>query len=903
MTAGIPRVADWHAQTPDSVRTTLATPDTGLTAADAAGRLEHHGPNRLPPPKTVGPWKRFLRQFDNVLIYVLLASAATTAALGHPVDTAVILGVVLINAIIGFVQEGRAESALAAIRDLLSLRACVLRDGERREIAAEELVPGDRVLLASGDKVPADLRLVSVRSLRVQEAALTGESEPVEKDTAAVAADAALGDRRCMAYSGTLVTYGQAQGLVVATGADTEIGRISALLAQVEPLTTPLLEQINRFGRWLTGVILILAAATFLFGWLVRGLPWPDMFLAAVGLAVAAVPEGLPAVMTITFAIGMQRMARRRAIVRRLPAVETLGSVTVICSDKTGTLTQNAMTVKSVVAPGGETWMVEGVGYAPEGHLSRNGEPVEAATVGAALAIARAGQLCNDARLRRSEAGDWSIEGDPTEGALLTLARKLGIDIQALEATQPRLDSIPFESEHRYMATLHRDGDGARLFVKGAPERVLGMCADERHGDGVRALAGDWQARIDALAALGQRVLALAERRFDTAPDELTHELAGSGLTLLGLLGIIDPPRPEAVAAVHDCHTAGVRVKMITGDHAITARAIATELGLGPNGRVMTGAEVERLDDEVLRAAVADTDVYARASPEHKLRLVAALQANREVVAMTGDGVNDAPALKRADVGVAMGANGTEAAKEAAAVVLADDNFATIARAVEEGRTIYDNLKKAIVFSLPTNGAQACVILAAIAFGVALPVTPVQVLWVNMVVAVTLSLTLAFEPSESDVMRRPPRDRDAALISGFLAWRVALVCVVQTIGSLGLFLWETAAGAPVEQARTLAVNALVVGQIFYLFNSRYTVAPSTSLAGLTGNRVALLGIAILLGLQMAFTYVPLMQTLLGTAALGAREWLLALGVGASVYVIVELEKWALRARLAHRGAG
>ncbi|PWV64656.1 HAD-IC family P-type ATPase [Plasticicumulans acidivorans] len=894
----------WHACSSEEALTALDSSPRGLAEAEAAARLRSHGANRLAPPRPVSPLLRFLRQFDNVLIYVLLASAVTSVLLGHYVDATVILAVTVLNALVGFIQEGKAESALAAIRNMLSPHALVYRDGHRREIAAEALVPGDVVLLSSGDKVPADLRLLHVKNLRVQEAALTGEAEAVDKHAAAIEAAATLGDRSCMAYSGTLIATGQAAGLVIATGTHTEIGRISTLLARVGSTTTPLLEQINRFGRWLTLLILAIAAATFAVGALWRGYALSDMFMAAVGLAVAAIPEGLPAIMSITFALGMQRMAAHHAIVRRMPAVETLGSVTVICSDKTGTLTQNAMTVKSLSADGLQA-RVDGVGYAPQGAIvGDDGQPLAASAQSTLQQLARIAELCNDAQLRERD-GAWQVEGDPTEGALLCLARKAGLDTASERSAWPRLDSIPFESEHRYMATLHASPHGgAEIYVKGAPEAVLAMCASQRRADGDSGVldAAVWQAHIDALAARGQRVLALARCALAEVPQVLTPAQLHGCLQLVGLLGIMDPPRPEAMAAVQRCQSAGVRVKMITGDHAATACAIAHELGIGRNGRVLSGAEIETLDEAALRAQVREVDVYARASPEHKLRLVSALQAEGEVVAMTGDGVNDAPALKRADVGVAMGDKGTEAAKEAAAVVLADDNFATIARAVEEGRTIYDNLKKAIVFSLPTNGAQACVILAAILFGVSLPITPVQILWVNMVVAVALSLALAFEPAEADVMSRPPRRRDAALIDGFLAWRVALVSVVQTIGCLLLYLNETAAGVAPEAARTLAVNSLVVGQIFYLFNSRYTIAPSSGWAGLTGNRVALLGVGTLLLLQLAFTYAPPMQALLGTAALGLREWLMAIGVGFSVYVVVELEKWTLRRRLARHAA-
>jgi magnesium-transporting ATPase (P-type) len=862
----------------------------GLSEAEAARRLAVHGPNRLRPPKRRGPVVRFLLQFHNVLIYVLLASAAITAALGHAVDTGVILGVTIINAIVGFVQEGKAESALAAIRNMLSPRAMVLRDGQRREIAAEELVPGDWVLLQSGDKVPADLRLIDSKNLRIQEAALTGEAEAVEKAVTPVAVETAIGDRTDMAYSSTLVIYGQAIGVVVATGERTEIGRISTLLEQVEEIATPLLRQMAQFGRWLSAAIVLAAGATFAAGVFWRHLRPDDMFMAAVALAVAAIPEGLPAIMTIILAIGVQRMAGRNAIVRRLPAVETLGAVTVICSDKTGTLTRNEMTVQRIVTAD-RVFAVSGAGYAPTGGFSLDGTPILPDDAPDLQAIVRAGQLCNEAVLREQD-GEWRMEGDPTEGALLTLAHKAGLDPSAEQERFHRVDSIPFESEHRFMATLHHDHHGhGFIYVKGAPERVLAMCARELGDAGPQPLRPDyWRDRIEELTTLGQRVLAVAFRATAETRGELTFEDIEEGLILLGLLSISDPPREEAIRAVWQTRQAGIRVKMITGDHDETARAIAAQIGIGDGQKALTGRELETLDDAALQAVVLDTDVYARASPEHKLRLVAALQANRQVVAMTGDGVNDAPALKRADIGVAMGMNGTEAAKEAAAMVLADDNFASITHAVEEGRTVYDNLRKALLFTLPTNGAQALVVVTAILLGVALPITPVQILWVNMVTAVTLSLALAFEPAEANVMQQPPRDPGEPLLSGIMLWRIGAVAVLLVVAPLGLFLWETAQGRPQEEARTLAVNALVMSEIFYLFNSRYIHGSVLSRAGLLGSRPVLVSIGLMLLLQLAFTYFPPMQRLMGTAPIIAADWGIVTLAGLAVLLLVELEK-------------
>jgi magnesium-transporting ATPase (P-type) len=718
----------------------LSSGPGGLASDEARRRLAFYGENRLPAVKGPGPLRRFLAQFDNVLIYVLLGAAAVTATLAHWVDTTVILGVVVINAVLGFLQEGKAERALDAIRDMLSPQAVAVRDGQRLTVPAAELVPGDLVFLQSGDRVPADLRLVHAKSLQVQEAALTGESLPVEKRTEPVAIDVSLGDRASMAYSGTLVTHGQGTGIVVATGVATEIGRISGLLAQVEPLTTPLLHQMARFAHWLTVAILALAALTFAFGVLVRGYGLGEMFLAAVALAVAAIPEGLPAVLTITLAIGVERMARRNAIIRRLPAVETLGSVTTICSDKTGTLTKNEMTAQAV-AIAEHLFEISGVGYDPHGSFSLIGYDTAAAEPEdhpLLLAVIRAAVLCNEARLRRAESGTWVVDGDPTEGSLLTAGFKAGLDLEFEREAYPRTDTIPFESEHRFMATLHHDHEGRGfIYVKGAPERLLGMCARERVGHAERSLdAGYWHRRVDELAARGQRILAVATKVVPADHRELRFTDVESGLTLLGLFGLIDPPRDEAIAAIAACQSAGIRVKMITGDHGITARAIAGQLGLTNDRDVITGPDLARLSEEELGRLAPEVDVFARASPEDKLRLVEALQAGGAAVAMTGDGVNDAPALKRADVGVAMGRKGTEAAKETAEMVLADDNFVSIAHAVEEGRTVYDNLKKSILFILPTNGGVGLTVIAAVMLGGVLPITPVQILWVNMVTAI-----------------------------------------------------------------------------------------------------------------------------------------------------------------------
>ncbi len=890
----------WHALHLDDVFKRVEGRLEGLTAAEAEERLNRFGPNLLKPPKRRGPVERFLLQFHNVLIYVLLGAAVTTAFLQHWIDTGVILGVVVINAIIGFIQEGKAEKALAAIRNMLSLQATVLRDGHRGVVPAENLVPGDIVHLQSGDKVPADLRLVHVKSLQIQEAALTGESVPVEKSSPRVDETTTIADRHCMAYSGTLVSYGQGAGMVVETGDSTEIGRIGAMLAEVQTLTTPLLLQLARFARWLTLAILVIAALTMAFGVIVRHYSATEMFLAAVGLAVAAIPEGLPAIMTIALAIGVQRMARRNAIIRRLPAVETLGSVTVICSDKTGTLTRNEMTVQSV-ATARHMFDVTGVGYEPVGLFLRDGAEVHPEDHPVLSAITRAALLCNEAELRQN-VDQWSMEGDPTEGALLTMAVKGGLDLDFERKSSPRTDIIPFESEHRFMATLHHDHEGhGFVYVKGAPERVLEMCGGQRGHDGDEPLdPGYWRATAEQIASRGQRVLAIAYRNADEEHRELRYADVESGLSLLGLVGLIDPPRPEAIDAIKRCQAAGIRVKMITGDHAVTAQAIAGQLGLANPDHVVTGRDLDSFDEDYLKGTVGDIDVFARASPENKLRLVEALQADGQVVAMTGDGVNDAPALKRANVGVAMGVKGTEAAKEAAEMVLFDDNFASIAHAVEEGRTVYENLKKAIVFILPTNGGEAFTLITAILIGTALPITAVQILWVNMITAVTLALALAFEPTEHDMMKRPPRPADEPLLTGYMIWRIAFVTAILVTGTFGLFFWERAHGADEALARTVAVNTLVMFEVFYLFNSRHLLAPVLNREGLFGSRSILISVVAVIAFQLLFTYTPPFQHLFATRAIGLDAWGRILGVTVWVLILIELEKWAVRT---YRGRG
>jgi len=886
----------WHSYPPQQVLEEFKTEIVGLSQTEAKLRLEQYGANRLKPPKPQSSVIRFLLQFHNVLIYILLAACSMTAFLGHWVDSGVILGVVVINAIIGFVQEGKAEEALNAIRRMLSLNAIVQRDGQRIQMPADQLVPGDIVVLQSGDKVPADLRLVDCKSLRIEEAALTGESEAVEKSIHAVEAVTAIGDRFCMAYSGTLVVYGQGLGVVVATAQHTEIGRISQMIAQVDKLTSPLLRQMAIFGRWLTLVILLLAAGIFVYGLLLHDYPIDEMFMAAVSMAIAAIPEGLPAIMTITLALGVQNMARRNAIVRHLPAVEALGAVTVICTDKTGTLTRNEMTVQNVITAEVQL-QVSGVGYSPTGGFSRDGKEVPVTDYPDTLDMFRAGMLCNEASVHQQD-GTWVIHGDPTEGALITLAMKATLDPLFEQEKLPRTDVIPFESEHRFMATLHQDHAGnSRIYVKGAPEEVLAMCSHQRsQGEDHLIQLDFWHSKIHEASATGQRILAIASRAIQIKQQILQSSDVEAGFTLLGLVGIIDPPREEAITAIDKCHTAGIRVKMITGDHRITACAIGAKLGIGNGQNAVTGIELDKMDDAQLRKVVGEIDIFARASPEHKLRLVTALQQDGEIVAMTGDGVNDAPALKRADIGVAMGKNGTEVAKEAAEMVLMDDNFASITHAVEEGRTVYDNIRKTVVYILPTSGGMAGVLILAIILGMALPITPVQILWINMVTTVTLAISLAFERPESGVMSRPPHDPNAPILSGFLVWRIVFVALLMMGGVFTLYLWETVQGASIELARTVVVNVLVMCGIVYLFNCRYLMASVCSRRGLLDNHYVLLAVGLLLILQLLFTYLPVMQQLFGTTALDAAAWGRIIAVSLLLFLIIELEKYILRCR-------
>jgi len=874
----IKAVSTAHSLTSDDCLQGLASSLTGLSSTEAAQRLTQNGPNRLPAPPRRSLLLRFLAHFHNVLIYVLIGASVVTASLGHWIDTGVILAVVLINAVMGFVQEGRAERAMAAIHSMLAPHASVLRDGARVSVDAADLVPGDLVVLEPGDKVPADMRLTEAKGLYAQEAILTGESVPVEKATEPVAENADLGDRRSMTFSGTMVAAGTGRGVVMVTGPKTEIGRISGLLGEVEVLTTPLVEQMDRFARWLTVLILLISAALLVFGYFVEHTPFSDQFMVMVGFAVAAIPEGLPAVLTITLSVGVQAMARRNAIIRRLPAIETLGAVSVICTDKTGTLTRNEMMVVTAITAAAR-YRVAGAGYAPHGDISPAPSP------GALDDLARAAMLCNDAALSET-GGVWHVAGDPMEGALLAFAAKNGAEPPGWT----RRDEIPFDAVNRYMAVLVDGPAEERLaLVKGAPERVLAMCTDQAGGNGPEPFDPRfWHEEAHRIASQGQRVLALAMRT--NHADRLDEGSLQGHLTLIGLVGLIDPPRAEAIAAVSECHNAGIAVKMITGDHAGTAAAIGLQIGLKNPDAVLTGADLDDLGDAGLAIAVQDTNIFARTSPEHKLRLVMALQADGLTVAMTGDGVNDAPALKRADAGIAMGVKGSESAKEAADLVLADDNFASIAAAVREGRTVYDNIRKVISWNLPTNAGESGVIIVALLFGLALPITPVQILWINLVTTTTLGLALAFEATEAGTMHRPPRARHAPLLTGALVWHVIFVAFLFVAAVFGLYIHALDKGYSPALAQTMAMNMLVVLEIFHLFFIRNIFGTSFTWAAARGTRAVWICVAILVPAQFAVTYLPMAQQILGTRPVPLSDGALIVAIGLVFFVIIEVEK-------------
>ena len=873
----------------------LAVGDAGLDASEVASRQRCFGENKLPEEEVKPGWKRFLSQFHNVLIYILIVSALVSAGLEQWVDSGVIIGVIVINAIVGFIQEGKAEAALRSILSMAKTSCLVVRDAELVSVDSEQLVPGDIVSLQAGDKVPADIRLIFCKDLRCDESALTGESLPVNKQVAPVDADSFLAERFNMAYMGTLIASGAARGVVCHTALMTEIGAISNLVRHTELPETPLQKQLRRFAGQLSIAILVLSFSAMAFGMLVRQYPFGEMFMVAIAIAVASIPEGLPAIVTIALAIGVQRMAKNKALVRRLPSVEVLGSVNVICSDKTGTLTTNTMTVRSLVGTE-STYRITGEGYGSEGdfyQLPAN-NPLQRGE--ASHAINRAclvAQLCNEANLTKAS-GEWQLHGDPTEGALLALAMKSGLATEESKHRWPRIDEIPFATEKRYMATLHQDGDGTCLLaVKGAPDQLLPWCSHQGLAGGREPLnLVYWEQALKEMARKGMRVIALAEKNFDTGED-LSHATVENGLTLLALAGISDPPRTEVAASIAQCKSAGIKVKMITGDNPLTAAAIGSELDLG-NNQVLTGAELDAMTAGQLKDAVREVDIFARTSPANKLHLVNALQQQGYTVAMTGDGVNDAPALRQADIGVAMGNKGTDAAIEAADLVLTDDNFDTITHAVSEGRTVYDNIVKSILFILPTSLAEAAVIIVAIVTGSSLPVTPAQILWINMVTTITLALALAFEPPEPGTMTREPRPATQGLFTYGLVQRIILVGICSAVVVFGLFTYYQQASGSVELARSVAVNALVMIEAIYLLNCRLLTQSIWSPAFFRGIMPAMLAIFGVVLIQLCFTYMPVMQKLFAVSALSLIDWVIITGSGLLILAVVEVEKAIVR---------
>ncbi|QAY62760.1 HAD family hydrolase [Xylanimonas allomyrinae] len=890
--------APW-AQTANDVLDGLDARLEGLTTTEAEARLASTGPNRLPLQPRDPWWKKLAGHLNDVLIFLLLIAALIKAAIAiytgdasNWIDVSVIAAVAIINVAIGMIQEGRAEKALDAIKGMLSSRAHVMRDGTVSDVDAETLVPGDVIKVRPGDRVPADARLLDASNLQVEEAALTGESVASVKTVDVVAEKANVGDRTSMLFSSTLVVAGTGTAVVTSTGSTTEIGRIQTMISEADEMDTPLAKTMAVFGKRLAVLILGMAAVMVVIG-LVRDISGPDLVSATIGFAVAAIPEGLPALVTITLALGVQAMARRNAISRKMASVETLGSVSTICSDKTGTLTQNEMTVRHVSTRSGQ-YDVEGTGYAPVGRVVTQ-DGAQAATADL-TAVAEVMALCNDAHLEQ-DGERWKLIGEPTEGAVLVLGRKAGVTGDGWE----RVAELPFDSATKYMATLAQDPAGARhVLVKGALDSVRARCTTQLGPDGTPEPfdAGFWDAEMAALAGQGLRVLAAARQEVPDTLGELPED-GPRGLTMVGITGIVDPPRPEAIAAIAEAREAGIAVAMITGDHADTAKAIALEMGIidSPDAPTLTGAELQAMSDMDLAEVVQSVHVYARTSPEHKIRIVRALQKHGEVVAMTGDGVNDAPALTQADVGVAMGIKGTEATKEAADIVLADDNFATIERAVAEGRRIYDNIRKAVLFMLPTNGAQSLGLLFAVLLGwTVMPLLPVQVLWINMVTSVTLALPLATEPAEPGVMRRPPRNPKTPLITPDFLRRILFVSVLIGGASLLVFAAEFYGffGIGGHRNGTLAQSAgltmLALGQVAYLFNCRFMHRSSLTVDVLKGNKAVLWAVAALVALHVFFLYTPFMQTLFRVTGIGMREWLICIGLAVVIFLVMELVK-------------
>lgn len=878
----------WHTLPADEVVSRLQSTRTGLTDAQASQRLLEHGPNALEVIHGRSPWTILREQFRNVLILILLVATALSAYLGHGVEAAAITVIVLFAVVLGFLQEYRAERAIEALRELAAPTATVLRRGEELELSARDLVPGDIVLLRAGHRIPADVRLLEVSSLQIQEAALTGESVAVDKEVAPLAMAALpLGDRRNMAYAGTVATYGRGVGVVVGTGMRTEFGRIAHSLQTVETSRTPLQENLDRLGRALAWVAGAVVGIIVVLG-VIRGQPIVEMLVFGIALAVAVVPEALPAVVTISLARGVRRLVKRGALMRRLPAVETLGSTSIICSDKTGTLTRDEMTVRQVYVAG-RAVEVSGTGYEPHGDFSIAGQRV--APAGPLERLLEAAALASDAHVARRDAdGGWHVHGDPTEAALVVAAAKAGLVKSDLESRFPRVHEIPFAPETRRMTTLHTSADGPVACSKGAPEVILEACASELLADGTPGLDDARRQEIleasRRMARQALRVLAVARKAGATPAD------AERDMTFLGLVGLIDPPRAEARAAIETCERAGVRVVMITGDHPLTAGAIARELGILRQGRVVTGTDLDAMDDATLDGAVDAIEAYARVSPQHKLRVVAALQRRGQIVAMTGDGVNDAPALKKADIGIAMGITGTDVAREAAAMTLTDDNFASIVAAVEEGRGIFGNIKKYLMFLLSSNLGEIGLMAGTTMLGLPLPLTAVQILYVNLATDGLPALALAVDPPEPDLMGRPPRPPRSGIFTRPVVALMAIGGGWSAAVTIGMFAWALEAGRSPAHAMAMTFLALVLIQFFkaYSFRSDRVSLRHRPFA----NRWLNLAIFWELVLLMGIVYVPILQVPFGTFDLRPVDWLTVAGAAATVVPVLELGKWMVR---------
>ena len=865
----------------------LQTRASGLNSAEVEQRLNKYGPNALPEKKAKPLWLRFLAHFNDVLIYVLLAAAMLTAVMGHWVDTLVILGVAVINALIGHVQESNAEKSLQSIRNMLSNDARVIRNGVHETIPTTEIVPGDIIVLRAGDRVPADMRLIEAHNLRVEEAILTGESTVVDKHIEAMSGELPLGDRTNLVFSGTTVSAGGGVGVVIATGQETELGHINQMMAGIEKHRTPLLVQMDKLGKAIFAIILAMMAALFVFSLLFRDIPLGELLLSLISLAVAAVPEGLPAIISIILSLGVQAMARKRAIIRKLPTVETLGAMTVVCSDKTGTLTMNEMTVKAIITAE-SCYSVDGNSYEPEGNICLEGsdEPLKIQPGTVLEQYLRTIDLCNDSQLIKDERGLWGITGGPTEGALKVLAAKAKLPAVATAL----ISKIPFDSQYKYMSTHYQVGNESQILITGAPDVIFALCDRQQTRNGSEMFnRAYWEAEMERFARQGLRMVAAAFKPAAADQQGLTHDDLSHGLIMLGIAGMMDPPRPEAIDAIHACQQAGIRVKMITGDHPQTAMSIGQMLGITNSTQAMTGYQLEHMDDAALATAAVQYDIFARTSPEHKLRLVKALQEKGEIVGMTGDGVNDAPALRQADVGIAMGIKGTEVTKEAADMVLTDDNFATIASSVKEGRRVYDNLKKTILFIMPTNLAQGLLIIIALLAGNIIPLTPVLILWMNMATSATLSFGLAFEAAERNIMKRPPRKTAQHVMDAYAVWRVAFVGTMIAIAAFALEAWLGPRGHSAEFIRTVLLQMLVCAQWVYMINCRNTESFSLD-RGLLANKGIWLVTGVLFLLQAAIIYLPFMQMLFGTEALPLRYWFVTLAVAGVMFFIVEIEK-------------